>query len=400
MNLGGLQLDLQAILLLCGAALVAVIALVSWAAVRMDRKDRRRQTRNSGRRERSLEAEDGDVPSLDDGAQPEMEHAGADAADAEEELPAALMDELDREYREAGRADYDSGRAPSRSEGHPAGVSNNMDYIVRLSGVGAVTPPRLLEVLRKCRGQAIMPASAHGWRYPAGGWRNLEQARADENFGDVVMAMQLADRKRSIGRGELETFDRAIRGAAEQIDREVQTNMEAADGVARAAELVELCRAYDVSVVLNILSDAADGFSGVDIDRIAGEFGMEMGRRNIYHKVSAIRGRKVTMFSMASLFKPGHFPPGGLESFRTRGLTMFINIPLTANPAGVFNNMSSVARGLCDRLGGRLVDRGRELRPLSDNDIEMIRGGVDKVARDLERNGISPGGADARRLFS
>ncbi|MDD9851872.1 MAG: cell division protein ZipA C-terminal FtsZ-binding domain-containing protein [Gammaproteobacteria bacterium] len=398
MNFGGLHLDLQAILLLCGAGLVAVIALVSWAAVRVDRKDRRREARSSGLHERSLEAEDGDVPLPDDGAEPEAAHAGADAEDADDELPAALVDELDREYREAGRADYDRGRAPSRSEGHPAGVSNNVDYIVRLSGVGAVPPPRLLEVLRKCRGQAIMPASAHGWRYSGGGWQNLEQARADENFGDVVMAMQLADRNRSIGRGELETFDRAIRGAAEQIDREVQTNMDAADGVARAAELVDLCRAYDVSVVLNILSDVAGGFSGGDINRIAGEFGMEMGRRNIYHKVSTIRGRKVTMFSMASLFKPGHFPPGGLDSFRTRGLTMFINIPLTANPAGVFNNMSSVARGMCDRLGGRLVSR--ELQPLSDNDIEMIRGGVDKAARGLERNGVSPGGADARRLFS
>ncbi|MDD9870685.1 MAG: cell division protein ZipA C-terminal FtsZ-binding domain-containing protein [Gammaproteobacteria bacterium] len=398
MNFGGLHLDLQAILLLCGAGLVAVIALVSWAAVRVDRKDRRREARSSGLHERSLEAEDGDVPLPDDGAEPESAHAGADAEDADDELPAALVDELDREYREAGRADYDRGRAPSRSEGHPAGVSNNVDYIVRLSGVGAVTPPRLLEVLRKCRGQAIMPASAHGWRYSGGGWQNLEQARADENFGDVVMAMQLADRNRSIGRGELETFDRAIRGAAEQIDREVQTNMDAADGVARAAELVDLCRAYDVSVVLNILSDVAGGFSGGDINRIAGEFGMEMGRRNIYHKVSTIRGRKVTMFSMASLFKPGHFPPGGLDSFRTRGLIMFINIPLTANPAGVFNNMSSVARGMCDRLGGRLVSR--ELQPLSDNDIEMIRGGVDKAARGLERNGVSPGGADARRLFS
>ncbi|MCY4244529.1 MAG: cell division protein ZipA C-terminal FtsZ-binding domain-containing protein [Gammaproteobacteria bacterium] len=398
MNFGGLHLDLQAILLLCGAGLVAVIALVSWAAVRVDRKDRRREARSSGLHERSLEAEDGDVPLPDDGAEPEAAHAGADAEDADDELPAALVDELDREYREAGRADYDRGRAPSRSEGHPAGVSNNVDYIVRLSGVGAVTPPRLLEVLRKCRGQAIMPASAHGWRYSGGGWQNLEQARADENFGDVVMAMQLADRNRSIGRGELETFDRAIRGAAEQIDREVQTNMDAADGVARAAELVDLCRAYDVSVVLNILSDVAGGFSGGDINRIAGEFGMEMGRRNIYHKVSTIRGRKVTMFSMASLFKPGHFPPGGLDSFRTRGLIMFINIPLTANPAGVFNNMSSVARGMCDRLGGRLVSR--ELQPLSDNDIEMIRGGVDKAARGLERNGVSPGGADARRLFS
>jgi len=397
-NFGGLHLDLQAILLLCGAGLVAVIALVSWAAVRVDRKDRRREARSSGLHERSLEAEDGDVPLPDDGAEPEAAHAGADAEDADDELPAALVDELDREYREAGRADYDRGRAPSRSEGHPAGVSNNVDYIVRLSGVGAVTPPRLLEVLRKCRGQAIMPASAHGWRYSGGGWQNLEQARADENFGDVVMAMQLADRNRSIGRGELETFDRAIRGAAEQIDREVQTNMDAADGVARAAELVDLCRAYDVSVVLNILSDVAGGFSGGDINRIAGEFGMEMGRRNIYHKVSTIRGRKVTMFSMASLFKPSHFPPGGLDSFRTRGLTMFINIPLTANPAGVFNNMSSVARGMCDRLGGRLVSR--ELQPLSDNDIEMIRGGVDKAARGLERNGVSPGGADARRLFS
>lgn len=398
MNIPGLQLDLQAILLLCGAGLVAVIALVSWAAVRMDRKDRRRQTRGSGLHERSLQAEDGDGPPLDDGAEPEMEDAGAATAEAADELPAALVDELDREYREAGRADYDRGRSPLRSEGHPAGVSNNVDYIVRLSGVGAVTPPRLLEVLRKCRGRAIMPASAHGWRYPGGGWRNLEQARADEDFGDVVMAMQLADRKRSIGRGELESFDRAIRGAAEQIDREVQTNMEAADGVARAAELVELCRVYDVSVALNILSDIADGFSGGDINRIAGEFGMEMGRRNIYHKVSTMRGRKVPMFSMASLFKPGNFPPGGLESFRTRGLTMFINIPLTANPTGVFNNMSSVARGMCDRLGGRLVNR--ELHALSDNDIEMIRGGVDQVARGLERGGISAGGADARRLFS
>lgn len=398
MNILGFQLDLQAILLLCGAGLVAVIALVSWAAVRVDRKDRRREARNSGLRERSLEAEDDGLPRLDDGAAPEMADAGTEAEEREEELPAALMDELDREYREAGRAGYDSGRAPSRSEGHPAGVSNNVDYIVRLSGVGAVTPPRLLEVLRKCRGRAIMPASAHGWRYPGGGWQNLEQARADETFGDVVMAMQLADRKRSIGRGELESFDRAIRAAAEQIDREVQTNMEAADGVARAEELVELCRAHDMSVMLNILSDLEDGFSGGDINRIAGEFGMEMDRRNIYHKMSTMRGRRVTMFSMASLFKPGYFPPGGMESFRTRGLAMFINIPRTANPAGVFNNMSSVARGMCDRLGGRLVSR--ELQPLSDNDIEMFRGGVDRVARGLERNGISPGGADARRLFS
>ncbi len=162
-------------------------------------------------------------------------------------------------------------------------------------------------------------------------------------------------------------------------------------------ELDRFCKSYDVLAVVNIVTNSAQGFSGADIDRCAREFDMELGGMNIYHRrVHSARGVR-NLFSMANLFKPGSFQPDAMDAFTTPGLTLFMNMPCTAAPAQVFEQMLEAAKGICEGVNGRLVDQSR--RPLTQKGIDAIRHEIAEIARKMEAQGVVPGSDAALRLF-
>lgn len=59
--------------------------------------------------------------------------------------------------------------------------------------------------------------------------------------------------------------------------------------------------------------------------------------------------------------------------------------------------MVTAARGICERINGKLVDQKQHA--LTDKGIQLILEDVDRLAREMEAKGIVPGSDAAIRLF-
>ena len=87
-----------------------------------------------------------------------------------------------------------------------------------------------------------------------------------------------------------------------------------------------------------------------------------------------------------------------LETFSTAGITLLLDVPRVEDPASQFDQMMHVARELARELQVNVVDDHRVV--LSDNGLALIRAQIADVEAKMCDNGIVPGSAQARRLFS
>jgi cell division protein ZipA len=125
---------------------------------------------------------------------------------------------------------------------------------------------------------------------------------------------------------------------------------------------------------------------------------MEFGARDIFHMKNDHAWGCRHLFSMASMFKPGHFDLAQMQEFRTQGLTLFMTVPCVYSPLEVFDKMVATAKGFCRMLGGKLLDHDR--RPLTDQGLAHIRTQIQQIAADMRAKGVVPGSLTAIRLFS
>lgn len=54
---------------------------------------------------------------------------------------------------------------------------------------------------------------------------------------------------------------------------------------------------------------------------------LQFGHRHIYHRIKEVGGVPESVFSVASLAKPGYLDPEEAKTFSTPGLVVFLNIP-------------------------------------------------------------------------
>jgi hypothetical protein len=80
------------------------------------------------------------------------------------------------------------------------------------------------------------------------------------------------------------------------------------------------------------------------------------------------------------------------------GLTFALDLPLVANAPAVLAEMVTTAELFASTLGGQMVDDAR--KPLTEQGIVSIRRSLEKIAQEMEAQGIPAGGALARRLFT
>ena len=85
--------------------------------------------------------------------------------------------------------------------------------------------------------------------------------------------------------------------------------------------------------------------------------GLRFGERRIYHRLHG----EATVFSVASLLKPGVLDPDQAEGFATPGLTVFMVLPCGREAAEAFDDMLATARALASELNAQLYDDRRQV---------------------------------------
>lgn len=103
--------------------------------------------------------------------------------------------------------------------------------------------------------------------------------------------------------------------------------------------------------------------------------GLRYGDRNIYHRMS--NGDSV--FSVASLVKPGHLDPAQAKEFSTPGLTLFMVLPGPQQPSVAIRDMLETAGKLASSLNAQIFDANR--RPLTQKASKELQDDVNSWAR-------------------
>lgn len=405
-------MELQLALLLIGCIIVGVVALTTYERVRFSR---RRLTADSGAaatpaamtRARQTAASTG--LDINPGPPHEQDNRflkshGAVAPVAAITPDAALYEQLN-DYEQAALMPLDLSLGLQDPDVLVAqgGNRQNMpdekiDYVVTLPGKGPVSRDIALGIYKQNEYLLEKPRHLYGLGYKTGLWSNLETDTEHAQYRSIALGVQMVDSKGPIGESELNTFTQLALKLADVLQRPTKFSMPFEEALEKARELDEFCETNDVLASIDILANGPTGFSGRAIDQAARQFGLQFGMMNIYHKKNDQALGCRHLFSLANLYQPGEFDPAKVDRFRTQGLTLFMNVPCAYQPVRVFEQMVQVAKGLCEKLDGRLEDH--EHHALTDPGLMVIRTQIERLTAEMTNRGIIPGSATAMRLFS
>lgn len=281
--------------------------------------------------------------------------------------------------------------------GQQHGPNPEIDFIVHLPGRGPLLRDQALGIYRQNEYVLEKPRQLYGLRYLAGEWFPLERDAEDAQYSDLALAIQMVDERGPIEESELETFLQVALKLADALKRRTKLVMTVEQALATARELQEFAQKYDVLASVNVAANNAD-FTGPAIKEAAEHFGMHLGEMNIFHMKNNNADGCRHLFSMANLYQPGSFDLDSLDSFKTRGLTLFMTIPCVQDPARVFRKMVETAQGLSQMLGGRMIDQDQ--RSLSEENLAAIQRQIGQITSDISAHGIVPGSETALRFFN
>ena len=104
--------------------------------------------------------------------------------------------------------------------------------------------------------------------------------------------------------------------------------------------------------------------------------GFKYGEMDLFHRHQDNAGRGDILFSLANMFNPGTFDIYNMEQVTTRGLTIFMTLPNSAEPLPTFNMMHNAAKKIADEFSAKVLDDQR--RPL---DVAIVRSYVERIRR-------------------
>jgi cell division protein ZipA len=111
--------------------------------------------------------------------------------------------------------------------------------------------------------------------------------------------------------------------------------------------------------VLNIRAPEDREITGAALLPMLLTLGLKFGEQDIFHRHVNTNGKGPVLFSLANLFKPGVFDIDNIETFSTRGLSLFMMLPIEGEPQQVFNMMHNAARKLADEFSCQILDGSR-----------------------------------------
>jgi cell division protein ZipA len=128
----------------------------------------------------------------------------------------------------------------------------------------------------------------------------------------------------------------------------------------------------DELLMLVITPDRTDHFAGLDILSAVRGAGMKYGKMNVFHSYGVgDMNLDEPLFSLANLYEPGEFNLEEMDSFSTRGLVIYMTLPVPIEPEIALEIMINTAQRIAEVLGGVLCDPTR--RQLTDDELDKMR---------------------------
>lgn len=132
-------------------------------------------------------------------------------------------------------------------------------------------------------------------------------------------------------------------------------------------------------IVVSIVMPEGQVISGAALLPILLTLGLRYGEMDIFHRHEDNAGNGKVTFSLANMMNPGTFDLDALETFTTRGLTLFMTLPNAGDAFEVFEHMLGAAKQISVEFGAQLLDDKRSV--MTKQTEQHFKGKI----RDFER---------------
>ena len=270
-------------------------------------------------------------------------------------------------------------------------LNDATDYVVTFLLKTPLTA-EALEALWQRRFDFGKNAHACGLNTSSGLWERMIP-ESEQTYRAFRVGLQLVDRTGAVSEMRLAGFRDMLGDIAKQLQVEVRLP-QVEQAVQRAQELDRFCADVDQMIGINLVTSGDRKLFGTEVASAAEQQGMSLQSDGTFHLADEFG---VTLFNMsASDGTP--FQHHTLNQVRADSLTLLLDIPRVSEPVRRFDEMVALAQELAKTLRATIVDDQRVA--LSDGAIAQIRAQV-AATEDLMLVGhITPGSAQALRLFS
>jgi len=210
---------------------------------------------------------------------------------------------------------------------------------------------------------------------------------ADESCVSMQLAILLANRTGPLTDIEWSRLWTAAQSLADRFEGSVE-GPELDHVIERAAALDEQCAGLDAQVGLAVMLNGAQPVE--QVRNLVEDSGFVAVGRHLAWVAESGLARFTLLFDGV--------PVSLFQSASVSRLDLLLDLPNSPSDRQAFSRMAGVARDLCQRLGGQLVDdQGREVNPASDTKIDEQ---LAALYAELEKAGFEPGTERTARLFS
>ena len=124
---------------------------------------------------------------------------------------------------------------------------------------------------------------------------------------------------------------------------------------------VELSNIQPEVLVLSVVMPQNQIIQGAALLPMLLTLGLKYGEMNIFHRHQDNAGTGPITFSLANMMNPGTFDLDSMETYATRGVTLFMMLPNTNNAFEVYQQMLSAAKQISEEFNAKILDDKRNV---------------------------------------
>jgi len=267
-----------------------------------------------------------------------------------------------------------------------------IDYIARVT----LDDPATTETVKALMGKTPAIEKSVRWfgqNQETTRWEKIAEADPGLLFRELIVAIQLADRRGPLSAHEISLFCDMVQGASADLLAAAECP-DVNDALAQAATLDQFCAEADILVGLNVIPGSQPAIPATKVRAMAEAAGMKLSGDGAFYCVS---DEGSPLFSLCNL-DPTPFSADNIKQLSTHGVTLLLDVPRVANGVRVFDQLLMLAKQMAASLGGQVVDDNR--KPLTEGGAEEIRRQLKEIYANMRAAQIEPGSRLAMRLFS
>ena len=229
-------------------------------------------------------------------------------------------------------------------------------------------------------------------------WEDIEQAGQEDQFNDIAISLQLADKTGAMTRKESNTFSTLAVEMSDKLNKKMTFSMDIDESVEKGRMLDELARKYDAMVVCNIIPKRRKGFRSTDIKSCTKDLQMVTAKNGVFGRFAKVGNANSLRYSLALANNEGEYIASTTrDPFQVDEIVVFMNVPLVVAPSEAFQLMIKDARKLGAWMDGKIVDKNA--KNMTSRTLEKIAEQIISIEKEMKLDGLIPGSEICKKLF-